>query len=297
MVTLESVAYQALIGLYKMSYYWLVASGLALIFGITRVLNFAHGAIYILAGLTAWSVTKYLIDIYPIAVIIAILTAGVVGAAIYQFLAIRVRGMPVSEIILTYVISIGIIEILRFLGFIGPMYHIPMFYEGVVLVPLFNIAVDIHRVIIVLVSVALYIALWLFTHYTRVGLAFRAIAQDEQVAMMLGIDSDRMATLSFFIGSILAGLAAITVLPLGAIAPEAAYEALIIAITVCILGGLGSVIGTVIAGLILGMSRQFVAVFIGTQWQMIVLFAALIIILIVRPSGIFGVQKEVEERV
>jgi len=275
----------------------LITLGFTLVYSVSRLPNFAHGAIYILAGLTAWSVLHYLIDIYPMAIVIALLAAGAVGASIYRFLVIRVRGMPTSELILTYVVSIGIVELLRYMGFIGAMYHIPMLHEALVVIPLLNTPIDSHRLILMAISGILYVFLWAFTHYTKLGLAFRAIAQDEQVAMMLGIDSDNMATLSFFIGSILAGIAAITVLPLGAISPEAAYDALIIAIAVCILGGLGSIIGTVIAGLILGMARQFVTVFIGTQWQMVVVFAAIVIILVIKPSGLFGVQKEIEERV
>ena len=139
--------------------------------------------------------------------------------------------------------------------------------------------------------------LWLFTHYNRIGLALRGMAQDERAAMMLGIDSDRMAVLSMILGSVLAGLAAVALLPLGNIVVEAGYNVLIMAIAVCIVGGLGSWVGAVLAAFVIGFAQILTVVYVEPHFQIVVAILAIIVTLILKPSGLFGRQKELEERV
>jgi branched-chain amino acid transport system permease protein len=125
----------------------------------------------------------------------------------------------------------------------------------------------------------------------------RGIAQDERAAMMLGIDSDFTAIISLAIGSALAGFSALLLLPLGNIIVEAGYSVLIFAIAVCVIGGLGSLLGTVIASFIIGFAQILTDKFISTHYQMVVALLAIILTLIFKPSGILGRQKELEERV
>jgi len=139
--------------------------------------------------------------------------------------------------------------------------------------------------------------LWLFTHHTRIGLALRGMAQDERAALMLGIDSDFMALVAMAFGSALAALSAILLLPLGNIVVEAGYNILILAISVCIVGGLGSWMGAVLAAFLIGFAQILTVVYWGAHYQMVVALLAIILTLIVRPSGLFGRQKELEERV
>ncbi len=170
-----------------------------------------------------------------------------------------------------------------------------MFLEGTVTVG--NVPVDFQRLFIIGIGVVLVALLWVFTHYTKLGLALRAIAQDERAALMLGIDSDRASLMALALGSALAGLAAIAILPLGNITVEKGYDILINAIAVCIIGGLGSWGGAVLASFILGFAQMLTVYFVGAQWQMVVALLAIIIILIARPSGLLARQKELEERV
>jgi branched-chain amino acid transport system permease protein len=114
---------------------------------------------------------------------------------------------------------------------------------------------------------------------------------------MLGIDSDLTALIALSLGSALAGLAAIAILPLGNITVEKGYDILINAIAVCIIGGLGSWGGAVLASFILGFAQMLTVYFVGAQWQMVVALLAIIIILIAKPSGLLARQKELEERV
>ena len=156
---------------------------------------------------------------------------------------------------------------------------------------------DAQRLLIVAVGILLVAALWLFTHHTSTGLAFRGIAQDERTALTFGIDSDWMATLSVSFGAGLAAIAATIIIPLGSISPGEGYEVLIKALAVCIIGGLGSNAGVIVAGFIIGFAERFTDTYIGSHWTMIVSLIAILLVLVVKPSGLFGKQKELEERI
>jgi branched-chain amino acid transport system permease protein len=273
----------------------LTALGFSLTYGISRVANFAHGALFVLAGFSVWFFLNRLRFNYYLAVLFSLLLISLVGAAIYRLALIRVRGMPLLEIIVTFALGTATVELLRYFGFFGSSYSLPPLLRGSV--SLFGVPVDSHRIALVLIGVVLVLMLWLFTRHTRTGLAFRAMAQDEQAAMMLGIDSDKMATLSLAFGAALVGLAAVVVLPLGFIATESAGNILVSSIAVCILGGLESASGVIVASLIIGYAQIFTVAYLGPHYQMIVSLLAILVTLILKPSGLFGKQKELEERV
>ena len=273
----------------------LTALGFALVYGISRVPNFAHGALYVVCGFITWIFLRTLHLPYVLCIALALLITAAVGGLIYQFVLIRIRGMAISEIIASYAIGLAILEGFRWGGFKGMTYTLPVFVEGSV--NLFDIPVDWHRITVVLVGAAVVGGLWLFTHYTRIGLALRGMAQDERAALMLGIDSDVMAVVAMAFGSALAGLAAVLLLPLGNIVVEAGYNVLLLAIAVCIVGGLGSWVGAVLASFLIGFAQILTTVYWGTHFQMVVALLAIILTLILRPSGLFGRQKELEERV
>jgi len=272
-----------------------MALGFALVYGISRVPNFAHGALYVVNGFVTWSFLNALGLNYLLSIVLAIIITGIIGALIYQFVLIRVRGMAISEIIASYAIGLAILEGFRWWGFKGLTYTLPTFVEGSFTVG--EIPIDYHRMLVVVIGAAVVAFLWMFTHYTRIGLALRGMAQDERAALMLGIDSDRMAVVAMAFGSMLAGLAAVLLLPLGNIVVEAGYNVLILAIAVCIVGGLGSWMGAVLAAFLIGFAQILTVVYLGSHYQMVVALLAIIFTLILRPSGLFGRQKELEERV
>jgi branched-chain amino acid transport system permease protein len=273
----------------------LFALGFAMVYGVSRLPNFAHGALYVLSGFITWSLVNSLGINYLISIILAMIITGIIGALIYQFVLIRIRGMEISEIMATYAIGLAILEGLRYGGFRGMTYTLPAFIDGSV--ELAGIPVDYQRLLVVGIGAAVVAFLWLFTHYTRVGLALRGMAQDERAAMMLGIDSDLMAVAAMGFGSMLAALAAVLLLPLGNIVVESGYNVLILAIAVCIVGGLGSWMGAVLAAFLIGFAQILTVVYLGAHFQMVVALLAIILTLILKPSGLFGHQKELEERV
>jgi len=273
----------------------LYALGFAMVYGVSRLPNFAHGALFVISGFITWSFLNTLGLNYLVSIVLAMVATGIIGALIYQFILIRVRGMAISEIMASYAMGLAILEGLRWGGFKGMTYTLPAFIEGST--ELAGVSVDYQRLLVVGIGVAVVALLWLFTHYTRIGLALRGMAQDERAAMMLGIDSDRMAVAAMGFGSMLAALAAIVLLPLGNIVVEAGYNILILAIAVCIVGGLGSWMGAVLAAFLIGFAQILTVVYLGAHYQMVVALLAIILTLILKPSGLFGRQKELEERV
>lgn len=273
----------------------LLSLGFALTYSISRLPNFAHGSLYILTGYITWVFMNRLSLGYLSSIAISIIITAIVGLLIYHIILRRIRGMEISEIIATYAIAIAIIEGLRWGGLRGAVYSLPLFINGSL--DIFGIPVDYQRLLICAIALITYLTLYLFTKYTKIGLALRGIAQDERASMMLGIDSDLVASLSLALGSALAGFSAVFILPLGNIVVEAGYNVLISAVAVCIVGGLGSWAGTMLASFIIGYSQILTERFLSSHFQMVVALLAIIITLIARPSGLFGKQKELEERV
>lgn len=273
----------------------LMAIGFNLTFGISGVANFAYGALYVLAAYLSWIFLNLLGFPYIISAVISILSVMVLGALMYRFVLLRVRGQAISEVIATFGIGLAILELFRYLGFVGFEYTLPVFIDKSFFIA--GTYVDMQRLLIVIVGLALIFLLSLFTHHTSLGLAFRGIAQDERTALTFGMDSDWIATLSVSFGAGLAAIAGTIIIPLGTISVGEGYDVLIKALAVCIIGGLGSTGGVIVASIVIGFAERFTDSYIGSHWTMTVSLAAILIVLVTKPSGLFGKQKELEERV
>ncbi|MDQ1239296.1 MAG: branched-chain amino acid transport system permease protein [Thermodesulfobacteriota bacterium] len=273
----------------------LVALGFNLTFGISGVSNFAYGALYIMSGYIVWILINQFSAPFFVAALVSVTVTAILGALLYRLVLLRVRGQVISEVIATFGVGLAILELFRFLGFTGFEYTLPPFTDGAILIG--NTYVDHQRLWIVGAGVFIAIGLYFFTHHTKIGLAFRGIAQEEKTALSLGINSDFMAGLSVAFGSGLAAVAAIVILPRGTISVNDGYDVLINAMAVCIVGGLGSTVGVVVASFIIGYAQMATDVLSGPHWKMIVSLIAIFVILIVKPSGLFGKQKELEERI
>jgi branched-chain amino acid transport system permease protein len=246
----------------------LLAMGFNLTFGISGVANFAYGAIYIFSGFLCWICIHSLGLPYFLSVVLAMATFG---------------------------LGLAIMELFRYFNFVGFRYTLPVFFDGSV--SFGDVYVDYQRLIIALSAIGLTAFIFVFTRYTKIGLAFRAIAQDERTALTFGIDSDFIGALSMAFGSGLGAVAAIVVLPLGTIAVEGGYEVLINALAVCIVGGLGSTIGILVASVVIGFAQTFTANYLEPHWMILVSLIAIAVVLTIKPSGLFSRQKELEERI
>jgi len=271
------------------------ALGFSLAYGISGVANFAHGGLFILSGFIAWCFMNYLHLPWFLSVPISIVLTGLIGFALYWGLLLRIRGIPLAEVVVTFAAGIAILEFLAWQGLYGFYYNLPVFVKGGIEIG--NVAVDYQRLIVLGTGAGLAGFLWVFVHHTKIGLAFRGIAQNERTALSLGIESDWTGALSLALGSALAAVSAIMILPMGVMEATVGYEVLIYAVAVAIVGGLESILGMIVASFIIGFGQIAVARYVGSSWMVIVPLAAIAFILAIRPSGLLGKFKELEERV
>lgn len=282
-------------GLVNSATLMLIALGFSLIFGLSGVANLAHGGIYLFSGYVTWMLMNYLGVPFLLAIPLTLVIAGLVGAVIYWVALKRVRGLALSEVIATFAVGVAILELFRWMGFVTYDFTIPAFVKGGVEIA--GVTVDYQRLIIIGIGLVLALFLWVFSHHTKIGLALRGMAQDEYTALSIGIDSDWAAALSMALGSAIAALAAIAILPLGIISINMGYEVLIIALAVSVVGGLESITGLVVASLILGFAKTISGTYFDPKWMEVIYLIALVLVLAVKPSGLFGKFKELEERV
>lgn len=273
----------------------LTTMGFALVYSISRIPNFSHGAFYVIGAYFTWLCLNKIGLPYPVAIALGTITVACFGAIMFRYLLLRVRGLVLSEMIGSFAIGLGVLELIRYKGLKMLAYHLPPYVEGNII--LAGISVDYHRIIVVIITIALLVALRLFTHHTKIGLSLRGVAQDEQTSMNLGINSDRTGVIVMAIGSGISALAGIVLVPLSTITVSAGYEVLIYALAVCVLGGLGNLGWAVSGAIVLGITQSTTVILLGTQWQMVVALLAIVTILLLKPSGLFGKQKALEERV
>lgn len=269
--------------------------GFSLVYGISGIANFAHGGFYVLGGYITWCIMNHLGVPYIESAVLSVIIMGFLGFIFYWGILLRIRGIILSELVITYVAGIAILEVLNWKGLYGFYYNLPYFIEGDIMIG--DESVDYQRLIVLGSGVILAGLMWLFVHHTKIGLSFRGIAQEERTALSLGIESDWVGSLSLALGSALATVAAVMILPLGVLEANVGYEVLIYAVTVAIVGGLESTAGMALASFIIGFGQILVAEYIGSSWMVIVPLATIVVILAIRPSGLFGKFKELEERI
>lgn len=273
----------------------LMAIGFSLTFGITGIANFAYGAFYVAGAYLCWHFLNSFGLFYPLSIAISVLITGIVGVCIYRFVLFRVRGIPLSEIIVTFGLGTGMLELFRSVGLTGHSYKLPPFVDGSL--ELLDVYIDYQRLIIVALGIILLLFLWVFAHHTKIGLAFRGIAQDEETALAFGIEPESTAMASFGVGSALAALAAVTIVPLSLVSVEDGSNVLILVLAVGIVGGLESTLGIIVASFIFGFSQIIFSTYFSPLYSLVVTLVSIVLILAIKPSGLFGKSKELEERV
>ena len=273
----------------------LTALGFSLTFGLSGVANFAHGGLYLLSGFLAWALVNRLGMPFPLAAAATVLRVALLGALVYRLVLRPVRGIVLSEVISTFALGVVLVEGFRWRGFTTYDFSLPPFLPGGVEIA--GVSVDRQRLAIMAAGFLLPLALWAFTHHTRIGLALRGMAQDESTALAMGIDSDWAATLSLSLGAGLAAVAAVLLLPLGIISINTGYDVLLVALAVTVLGGLESTAGMIVGSLLIGFAVVITGNFVGPHLSEVVYLGVIVLVLGLKPSGLLGRSKEIEERV
>jgi branched-chain amino acid transport system permease protein len=290
---MENLVQATYSGLVLGSIYALMAMGFTLIFGAMRFLNLALGALFTLGGYAAWVLASSF-GIHPIGGILgAFVVAGIAGMALQQVVVRPLIGKPgwdMATIIATLGVGI-VIENLILLSF-GPRNKaIPQIAEGSFQVGEI-LRVQNQHLVIVAVSVTVLGTMGLFLTRSRHGLAIRAIAQNLDASHLTGVPVGRMFTLVMGIAAGLAAVAGVLLSAFYFLSPSVGIPMVLKALVVTIFGGLGSIPGTLIAAFIIGLFEAYVSMYFGAKWALPSLFVFLVIMLIVRPTGIAGVAQE-----
>jgi branched-chain amino acid transport system permease protein len=264
------------------------AAGLALVFGVYRVVNLAHGQLIMLGGYSAYVVTTELGQPYLVGFLAAALLMGFLGIVLEAGIFRRLQRRPLTDQMLA---SLGVYMVLgtialRIWGdFEARAIHMPG-RDSVLL--LGGVRLDSSRVVTVAITVAVFAALYYVVYRTRVGRAMRAIAQGEETAALMGIQSRKVAALVFFIGGALGGVAGALLGGLFNVRPGMGFQPLLMALVIIIFGGMGSITGAVVAGLTIGVLNNLAVYYVGSTTGDLLPFVVLLVVLMFKPEGLFG---------
>ena len=277
---------QVFTGLVLGMIYVLLAIGLSLIFGLMTVVNFAHGALFMLGAYFGVLLLTYTKSFW-VALIVAPLMVGALGLLMERFLIRRLYGRsPDDPLLLTFGLSLILVEGVKvFWGKIGLTLDPPRALAGAV--DLGFMAFPAYRLFLIAIIVAVLIGLYFFLGRTNIGLIIRAGSRDPLMVRALGIDLGRVWLVVFGIGAALAGLAGILAGPMRGAYAEMGVTMVIESFVVIVVGGMGSLLGAVVAGLLIGQVVGLTTLFIPKAADIMV-FVAMAVVLLVRPSGLFG---------
>jgi branched-chain amino acid transport system permease protein len=285
MVVFEILIFGGLLG----AVFALLSLGFSLSYGVARILNLAHGSFYMIGG--------YLYYIFfalsgigsAPSLVLAVATMFVLGIAFYLGVIRPVRISPVRVLLITLSAAVVVQEIVSLL-FGDTNIGEPNIVGGISS-PL-GVFVENQEILAAGVSLAMFVAVWLFIRVSKLGKAVQAVAQDGEAASLMGINDTRISALTLGLSAATAGLAGIMLGPLMGISPTAWLNATVIAFAVVILGGLGSILGTLLAALVVSYAQIFVGFEISSSYEIIIPLAVIAASVLVRPKGLLGKVEE-----
>ncbi len=279
-------------GLAAGGFYALAALGLAVIFGVLGVVNFSHGACYMLGAVAAAVLLDELgIGFWPALLIVPLLLFAV--GVLMERLLVRwlLKLDPMYNFLLTFGLTLLLVDLVkRRYGVSGLPYEQPAGLDGRVTVG--EVSLSTYQVFACLFSVLVCVAVWTLLNKTRVGMIVRASTEDADRTRALGINVSRWVTPVFGFGIALAGLAGVLAAPFRAITPDMGGQFIIILFAVVVIGGLGSIFGAVVAGFLVGLVEAYGQAY-APAFAQIVIFMLMAAVILVRPSGLFGREEAV----
>lgn len=274
----------------------LVALGLSIVFGLMGIINFAHGIFYMLGAYAGW-LTIQLTGSFWLALLAAPAAVGLVGALVERGVLKRIYGTKNASfagVLVTYGLAIMIPDLVRMtFGRPGKPFAVPEALTG----SLFRLgAIDVHayRVFILAVTAVIMPLLWLLLNRTNLGLVIRAGTSDNLMVQLLGINVSRTWTITYALGAALAAFAGVITAPLVAVAPEMGGLVLIECFIVTVVGGMGTFLGVVAGGLLIGETLALTGMVYDVLAD-VVIYLAMALVLLVRPRGLFGQEGMSEE--
>jgi branched-chain amino acid transport system permease protein len=274
-------------GLVNGAFYALLSLGLAVIFGMLRIVNFAHGAFYMLGAFGAYLLQRDLaVGFWP-ALLLAPVAVALLGVVVERLLLRRLYGLdPLYGFLLTFGLTLLIQDGMRVrFGLQGQPYATPAELAGSL--SLGPVAYPAYRLFVIAFSLVICVAVWYAIERTRLGMVVRASIERRDLTRALGISVDRWITGTFAFGIALAGLAGVLAAPMRNVSPTMGSEAVILTFAVVVIGGMGSIAGAVVAGFAVGVLASLGAI-VNPAIENVLVFALMAVVLLVRPAGLFG---------
>ena len=286
-IPLQAFMGQLLLGLVNGAFYALLSLGLAVIFGLLGIVNFAHGALYMLGAFAAWIMLDQFGINYWFALVLAPLTVGVFGVVIERlFLKHLYKLDEIYGLLLTFGLTLIAEGIFRELyGVSGQNYPVPELLSGAT--NLGFMVLPNYRAWVVLVSLVVCLGTWFLIERTRLGAYLRAGTENAPLVQAFGINVPMMVMLTYGAGAALAALAGVLAAPIIQVNPLMGSNLIIVVFAVVVIGGMGSILGSVLTGLALGLIEGLTRVFYP-EASSIVVFVIMVLVLMVRPAGLFG---------
>jgi branched-chain amino acid transport system permease protein len=286
-IPLQSFLGQLLLGLVNGAFYALLSLGLAVIFGLLGIVNFAHGALYMLGAFAAWIMLDLFNINYWFALFLAPLAVGLLGVVIERLFLKRLYKLdPLYGLLLTFGLALVAEGIFRELyGVSGQSYNVPELLSGAT--NLGFMVLPNYRAWVVLVSLVVCLGTWYLIERTRLGAYLRAGTENSALVQAFGINVPLMVTLTYGAGAALAGLAGVLAAPIIQVNPLMGSNLIIVVFAVVVIGGMGSIMGSILTGLGLGIIEGLTRVFYP-EASSIVVFVVMVIVLMIRPAGLFG---------
>jgi len=286
-VPIQALFSQLLVGLINGSFYALLSLGLAIIFGLLNIINFCHGALYMLGALVAWLLLRFFDLGYWPALLIAPLVVGLFGMLIERTMLKRLQGLdPLFGLLLTFGLALVIQGVARnYFGVSGEPYDVPEQLTGGR--NLGFMFLPNYRAWVVLVSVVLCALTWFVAERTRMGAYLRAATENPVLVQAFGINVPRLITITYGLGVALAALAGVMAAPIYRVNPLMGADLIIVVFAVVVIGGMGSILGSIVTGFALGVIEGLTKVFYPEASNTVV-FVIMAIVLLVKPAGLFG---------
>jgi branched-chain amino acid transport system permease protein len=278
---------QLLLGLINGSFYAMLSLGLAVIFGLLNIINFTHGAQYMLGAFCAWFLLNYLGLGYWWALVIAPIAVGILGALIERVLLRQIRGLDhIYGLLLTFGLALVIQGVFRnYFGASGLPYQVPPALAGGQ--NLGFMFLPNYRGWVVVFSLVVCLGTWLVIEKTKLGAYLRAATENATMVQAFGIDVPRMVMLTYAFGAGLAALAGVLAAPIYQVSPLMGADIIIVVFAVVVIGGMGSILGSIVTGFLLGLVEGLTKV-VYPEASSTVVFVIMAIVLLVKPAGLFG---------
>ncbi len=289
-IPVQALLGQLLIGLINGSFYAVLSLGLAIIFGLLNIINFTHGAQYMLGAFAAWMSLTYLGVNYWVGLILAPIAVGIFGILMERFMLRRLYHLDhLYGLLLTFGLALILEGAFRqFYGVSGLSYPIPEIFQGGV--NLGFMFLPYYRAWVIVASLSVCFATWFVIERTKLGAYLRAATENPELLQAFGINVPLMITLTFGYGVALAGFAGVLAAPIYQVAPGMGSNLIIVVFAVVVIGGMGSIMGSIVTGIGLGLLEGLTKVFYPEASGLVV-FVIMALVLLFRPAGLFGREK------